>query len=83
MLSVDAFSGDLNRSETFGLEQGMACYRAMIERCPSLQDDVTIDYLARRATRIAMIVEGAFDVDVDMASGAIVNAFESEFALSD
>lgn len=83
MLSPDALSGDLSPSEAFGLSQGMQAYYVMLEKCPSLQDEAPIDYLARRATWVAMVNEANFDIDVDMASNAIVNAFESEFAFSD
>ncbi len=79
MLSPDAWSGETGASEEFGENKGLACYHSITNTCPGLADE-TVDHIARRATRIAMIVESRFDVDVDMASLAIINALESEFA---
>jgi hypothetical protein len=77
MLTPDAMSGESNPSELFGEDVGIKAYKWMIETTTTLADEPVVD-IARRAVRVAMVTAGQFDIDIEMATNAVVTVLNSD-----
>jgi hypothetical protein len=73
----DAYCDESTPSEIFGANQGRQGYDLLLEMYPHLADK-PVPYIAEHAVRSAMITEGNLDIDIDMATNAVIQTLEDE-----